>query len=615
MKWSQFIQLIKQYWKKSTFGIHRKMFLIHFLIGVTLIVSLSMLVSYTVSNYIRGETKNYVHSFSQQANNNIDTYLDEMDRTIRAIAFNDNIRYFFGDAGFSDFERNYGIIQFMETVTGIASLNKYSSFYVILKNSRYVYSTSTGENTVDFAMYGMEHSAWYRKFMASDTELVLLNDFRPIKGSGGSKFAYGLKFGEGTAREELLFILASDKAFFADSFRHTEQGAPDLTLITDSEGNVVFDSKPEVSAHLGVGSGDIAEMASRTERFATVPFKGINYLVAKNTSPKTGWNVISFIEESKLNRNMLVINSRIYTVTLLFAVVLLLALLFFSYKISGPIKQLATLIKSAEGSNHIINREFKNNDEIRELWASFNMMMHKLVSNEVLRKEAELEALQQQINPHFLYNTLETISALAVKHRCPEIELISEKMGEMFRYSINRGKHEYVALSEEIRHIRNYLTIQNIRFRDRFRFACELEGGVAGLLTLKFILQPIVENAVRHGLGTKRQDGELVLSGNMAGNAVVIGIRDNGAGMTAEQVAQLNALLHEQSAEALPERRQDGRTPGIGLRNVHNRIRLAFGDDYGLSVESVHGAGTNVTVRIPVMKEEEQHAQDDHRGR
>lgn len=221
---------------------------------------------------------------------------------------------------------------------------------------------------------------------------------------------------------------------------------------------------------------------------------------------------------------------------------------------------------------------------------------------ELLMKQANIASLQSQINPHFLYNALECIRGQAVMDGSDDIARITQALSRFFRYSIS-GKKDLVTVGEELENAGNYVTIQQYRFRDKFVLESEVEEGVSVLDAVlpKLSLQPILENAIVHGFADMVRGGVLRIEARREGSEVVLRVSDNGKGMAVERLNQLIETLHE--AEGLPRESGSGHGTGIGIRNVDRRLKLLFGEAYGLSLESVEQVGTAVELIFPYMTE------------
>ena len=245
-----------------------------------------------------------------------------------------------------------------------------------------------------------------------------------------------------------------------------------------------------------------------------------------------------------------------------------------------------------------------NVDEITELGMSFNIMIGRIrelldakVKEQENLKKAELRALQAQINPHFLYNTLDTIIWMTESKKTDEVIEIVRALSSFFRISLSKGR-DWITIGEEVERTRSYLTIQKMRYRDIVDYQIEMDEGVAGNTILSLVLQPLVENALYHGIKNKRQGGTIVVRAKPRNqDEVLLQVEDNGIGFTAEKLAQLQAELDDDSGELKSE-------SGYGIGNVNKRIRLYYGRQYGVSIQSEYQAGTCATIIIPARSEE-----------
>jgi two-component system sensor histidine kinase YesM len=201
-------------------------------------------------------------------------------------------------------------------------------------------------------------------------------------------------------------------------------------------------------------------------------------------------------------------------------------------------------------------------------------------------RKAELALLQAQINPHFLYNTLDTIIWLIETEQYEQAENMVTNLSAFFRTSLSQGR-DIITLSEEENHIRSYMEIQQIRYRDILQYKIDISPEIGIYKLPKLTLQPLVENALYHGIKCKRSPGSILVKGRPSGSDILLAVTDDGPGISARELEALRASLHG-----------SGRL-GFGLATVHERIRLLFGEPYGLTIDSREGAGTTVTVRIP----------------
>jgi len=241
-----------------------------------------------------------------------------------------------------------------------------------------------------------------------------------------------------------------------------------------------------------------------------------------------------------------------------------------------------------------------NVDEITELGYTFNIMIGKIrellnakVEEQENLKKAEFKALQAQINPHFLYNTLDTIVWMAEANKTDQVIEIVRALSNFFRISLSKGK-DWIPFRQEIEHVKSYLTIQKMRYRDILNYQFEIDDDLMDGTILKLTMQPLVENALYHGIKNKRNGGTIVVRAQRIGNELVrLEVQDDGVGFTPEKLIQIRSTLMDDS-RIIPAQAE-----GFGLENVNRRIKLYYGKDYGLYVQSEYQGGTQVVARIP----------------
>lgn len=285
-----------------------------------------------------------------------------------------------------------------------------------------------------------------------------------------------------------------------------------------------------------------------------------------------------------------------------------------SKSIYTPIKKLHDVTTTITKNDLQALMTSDNVDEITELGMSFNIMIGKIkelldskIKEQENLKKAELRALQAQINPHFLYNTLDTIIWMAESKQTEQVVKIVSALSSFFRISLSKGM-DWITIGEELERIRSYLTIQQMRYRDILDFKIEADEDVSENTILKLILQPLVENALYHGIKNKRQGGTITVRARRSGSdEVLLEVEDNGIGFTPEKLKQLRTELEDDSDDIKLE-------SGFGIGNVNKRIRLYYGKPYGISVESEYTTGTCVTLVIPAKLETIHQDQDSAKG-
>ena len=270
--------------------------------------------------------------------------------------------------------------------------------------------------------------------------------------------------------------------------------------------------------------------------------------------------------------------------------------------ITEPIGELCDAAVAAGGGDFRIRAVKTGPEEIEVLNKSFNQMVEKIGNlvedihtEELNLRAAELRVLQEQINPHFLYNTLDNIIWLAESKKTDEVVMMVSSLSTFFRTSLSKGR-EFVSVKEETEHIRSYLEIQQFRYRDILDYEIAIPEEYYGYEVIKLTLQPLVENALYHGIKNKRGKGHITVSAERCADVLIFKVKDNGIGMDKQRLAEVCAMLKEAGNT---KKENDG----FGLFNVNQRIQLHYGTEYGLKVQSTYGEETEVWVRIPVRTE------------
>ena len=272
--------------------------------------------------------------------------------------------------------------------------------------------------------------------------------------------------------------------------------------------------------------------------------------------------------------------------------------------ITAPMKKLDHAVRELEKGVESVDFNVDGPYEVEHLSHSVQSMistmrhlMEDVLHQEEEKRRSELDVLQSQINPHFLYNTLDSVVWMTENGRTQEAVVMLTALARFFRISLSKGSN-IIPIGDEIEHARNYLTIQKMRYKNKFSADISVEPGVEKLYTIKLIIQPILENAIYHGMEYADGDGEIHIRAFREGETVVIEVEDNGPGMSEEIVEQ---LLKPTRDVSVPK----AKGSGIGFRNVHQRIQLTFGSAYGLTIRSEPDNGTVVRICLPVLEEED----------
>ena len=392
------------------------------------------------------------------------------------------------------------------------------------------------------------------------------------------------------------------------SFSGIEQVCRDVELtnggylyLTDAAGELIYHPRQQL-IYAGLAAENNLAAAALADGTHQETFGGEERLVTVKTVGYTGWKLVGVVPRAGAGDDGGY--TFLFGLSMLLFSAFLLAFLNFriSARISDPIRRLEQSVKELEaGAEQVVIRE-DGCYEVRQLAHSIASMvstmrhlMDDIIRQEQQKRRSELEVLQSQINPHFLYNTLDSVIWMTEAGRYEEAIQMVTSLARLFRISLSRGD-SLIPLTEELEHARHYMTIQQIRYRDKFSTRISAQPDTRQLYTLKLIVQPLLENAIYHGMAGCEEDGRITVTAKREGDDLVIDVSDNGTGMPPE-VAK--GLLDENR----PQTRTSG--SGIGVRNVHRRIRLTFGERYGLEVFSEPDEGTTVRIRLPLITAED----------
>ncbi|MBP1966482.1 sensor histidine kinase [Paenibacillus aceris] len=373
-----------------------------------------------------------------------------------------------------------------------------------------------------------------------------------------------------------------------DLCSHIQLGKRGYVFIVNSEGDLVYHPQQQI-IHTNLKSEPIADiLASEDGQLSLEENQHKKILSIRTTN--FGWKIVgvTYPEELVGNKKKIQLSTVLWgSICLIIALGISIVL---SFTLSRPIKKLEAHMKQVEQGDFDIRADITQADEIGKLARTFNVMivkikdlMKQIVHEEALLRTSEIKALQSQINPHFLYNTLESIIWMAETNKMRDVVNMTMALSKMLRYSIGKGEQE-VPISMEMEHLSNYLTVQSMRYTNKFSYEIEVEPALHACRILRIVLQPLVENAIYHGIRRMEEHGHIGIHGRMVDGVIQITVSDNGLGM---DKAKLQALLGP------------SKDHGLGVWNVHHRIQLFYGAAYGLSFESEPEEGTTVTLRIP----------------
>ena len=406
--------------------------------------------------------------------------------------------------------------------------------------------------------------------------------------------ARNMKDDAGEPVEVAMDIQFSNIAKYVDEVGIGQHG---YCFIMNADGGIVYHPQQRL-----INSGLKTERTGKLQALQDGSYPSSNVIYTIHTLENIDWRIVgvSYVDELITNK----VHDMVKIMLAILAVVLITAFLsglLFSRVFTKPANQLADAMgefeKDAESFAFV---QVRGTSEIASLSDSFGHMvvqiqklMEKVREEEISLRKTELNALQAQINPHFLYNTLDSIAWMCEEGRNRDAVEMTNALARLFRISISKG-YELIPLEKELQHAESYLKIQKFRYKSQFTYTVDADPECLKYLCNKITLQPIIENSIVHGLDMV-DEGEIRIGIHPDGDDVVLTVEDNGVGMTEEQCRE---ILH----------REAGDRTGIGIKNVNDRIRIYFGKGYGLTITSELDVGTRVVIRIPKLLEDDYEA-------
>lgn len=551
-----------------------------------------MIISITQSrSAVRNTAIEYTSQLIDMMNESIDSYITSMESIAQIVAENSDVRsYLWAETEEEYLREEYGgrMTELFRTLKDTGG--DICNIGIIGENGRYLINNTDTEIN---PYAGYEKTQWYQRALqgeevitSSHVQNIVIDEFpwvvtlsRKIPGRAGGTDA-------------VLFV---DLNFSSISrlCEKTNLGTKGYVFIMDDVGNLIYHPRQRL-IYSGLWEEEFTpDMMSGED----VVFSGDGqklYTISK--SEITGWTMVGVIYLDEMMSRTDRLRNLFYLMAIVLVGVALMMSVFLTDMVTKPLRKLRETMKVVENGNFDVEvEEPDTGDEISDLFRSFRSMILKIrelidqnTAEQREKRKSELNALQAQINPHFLYNTLDSIIWMAEGGNMKDVVLMTSSLAKLLRKSIS-NKNEMVTLEEEIEYTRSYLTIQKMRYVDKLEYEIDVEPAVMRMEIVKLIIQPLVENAIYHGIKYKEGKGLIRITGGFADDQVILKVSDNGVGMSEEELSHV-----------FDERVTDTRKNGVGVLNVHRRIRLYYGGEYGLSFESKEGKGTCVSIHLPL---------------
>ena len=538
----------------------------------------------------------YTHTIIQQMNQNIDSYIDYMENIAYLISSNEDVQDYLFDEKI-DNEGRYRILNQLQTI--LDSRSDIRNVGIISKNGRMLINDGSKSVNQDLDLNTQE---WYATALEKPNGPILTSSHVQHIISGERPWVITLSRGirdrSGSGEKEGVFFIDLNYSAISGLCDQSTVGTKGYAFILDAKGNIVYHPQQQ-QLYNELQTENISLIMDTDEDTVLTGTGNDGKLYSISRSEKTGWTVVDCTNVKELLSKSRQAQSVYVLTAIILVIVALLFSRFMARSITLPIQKLRDSMKKVqEGDFSVSDVVVDSKNEIGSLTKSFDVMTHRIhelmeqnVHEQEEKRKSELKALQSQINPHFLYNTLDSIIWMAEGKKNEEVVLMTASLARLLRQSIS-NEDEVVPIANEVEYARGYLTIQKMRYKDKLEFQIDVDSSILYIPLIKLVLQPIIENAIYHGLKYKESKGLLIVKGFMKDGNAVLQVIDDGVGMDEETLAHI-----------YDKHKVNYHSNGVGVYNVQKRLKLYYGDDYGITYESEKGKGTTATITIPGRQE------------
>lgn len=574
------------------------------LVLCAVLVATAVSVRYTNSAIYENSTL-YTQTIIRQLNQNIDSYITYMDNIVSVIAKSQDAYQILYQADVENEAEKTGhrkrLLEQFDTI--LKSRDDICNIGLVQKDGVMLINSGYQATNPDLDLSTQE---WYADAVDNYNQYCLSSSHvqHVIKGQRPWVITLSREVHNfyGTGNSDGVVFIDLNYSAISELCDQNSIGDKGYVFILDQDGNIVY--HPRQQQLYNELQTENIDMVMQADSDTVVTGEGDDKKIyTLSRSEMTGWTVVGCMNMAELLKSSQEANNiYVMTAVVLVAIAMLISS-FIARSITLPIQKLR------DSMEHVQEGDFKAADdlpvpsqnEIGSLTSSFYVMTHRIeelmaqnVHEQELKRKIELKALQSQINPHFLYNTLDSIIWMAEGKKYEDVILMTASLARLLRQSIS-NEDETVLVEQEVQYVKSYLTIQKMRYKDKLEFAIQVDPAIYGVHIVKLVLQPLVENAIYHGLKYKESRGLLTVTGYQRGQDAVIEIADDGVGMDPETIERI-----------FEKHKVNYHSNGVGVYNVQRRLSMYYGKEYGLRYKSEKGKGTTVTVVIP-MEQEEQH--------
>lgn len=397
-----------------------------------------------------------------------------------------------------------------------------------------------------------------------------------------------------------VLMIDMNFSMIEDLLNGVRLGRKGYVFLLDENNNLVYHHQQQL-IYSGVKEEHLEGIDGRNRgSFVQQEASGESRVLTVYSARHVNWKLVGVYYLSDLSAEQRDLTQFILLTVVIGMLIFISVSFYMTDRITKPIAELEDSMRAVEMGDFNTQIDVQGEYEVVQLARRFNLMtlqikslMGQVVEEQEAKRKSELSALQAQINPHFLYNTLDSVIWMAENGKHQEVVKMVTSLARLFRISISRGRN-VISVKEELAHAENYLTIQKMRYKDQFEYRFEVDDSILGYKTQKLLLQPIIENAIYHGIRQMVDEGEIIIRAYEKEAVLYFEVEDNGLGMHEEVRAGILANKDVKADEV--------RVGGVGVTNVYERIKLMYGENYGINIESEIEEGTKITLSIPVVK-------------
>ncbi|WP_312099343.1 sensor histidine kinase [Niallia sp.] len=591
--------------KINEFSIRDKLIALFLLISILPAIGLGLLVGVTVEKILGEQATKNTLQLIDQVNTTLESSITNVQNVSYLISMDSQINSFFShdQNNYKEEEQGYSIRKKMQGFTSLYP--EIAGILLINSEGQYISNELYAQNNVD-----LRKEKWYEEAVRNKGIFKIIG--KPQKRNIVSQINYKedeivtvVRAIVNRDTQEISGVILIDLKLrvIGEAMNNVHIGLSGFLTVIDENGKDIYSTsnrEPLVIPEAILLGNDWGSYKKVVEG------EKIEFIYQR--TPFTNWTTVGIFHSDESVAEVREIQLYLFFFVFFLCFAGITVSYYFSNSISNPIIELMKMMRKIEDGNMEIRYVGKRQDEIGRLGKTFNHMIAKINNlitltevQEKQKREAELRSLQAHIKPHFLYNTLDTINWMARKHGAKDVAEIVASLSAFFRIGLSKG-NDFIQLKDEIKHIQSYLAIQKVRYQDKLNYEITFNPTLIEGRILKLVLQPIVENAIYHGIKERKGPGKIIIIAEQESGCLLLRIKDDGVGIREEELNHLKEKLN--TLVILNKDKKENINFGYGMMNVQARIKLTYGEAYGLSIDSQMNKGTEVTIKLPLNLED-----------